>query len=110
MTVLSPLPFSVIALRSIPAFVSLITLRSAVATFPVAARMRIAIIESMGTTVDMTYRFLWDSEPTDEQLLVIMQEVAEDVRRSREQVAQQMIETLEREYANAIAARNTQQQ
>ena len=64
----------------------------------------------MDTTVDMTYRFLWDSEPTDEQLLVIMKEVAEDARRSREQVAKQMIETIEREYANAIAARKVQQQ
>ena len=38
----------------------------------------------MDAKVDMTYRFVWDSEPTDEQLLVIMQEVAEDVRHSRE--------------------------
>ena len=53
----------------------------------------------MSTKVDMTYRFLWDSEPTDEQLLVIMQEVAEDVQRSRQKVAKQVIENIERESA-----------
>jgi hypothetical protein len=30
--------------------------------------------------VDMTYRFTWDSEPTDEQLQQLMKEVATDVR------------------------------
>ncbi|MDR0328873.1 MAG: hypothetical protein LBI05_11315 [Planctomycetaceae bacterium] len=64
----------------------------------------------MNTTVDMTYRFLWDSEPTDEQLLVIMEEVAEEARYKREQIAKQMKETLERDYAQALAARQRQQQ
>jgi len=67
-------------------------------------------MQTMDTTVDMTYRFLWDSEPTDEQLHVIMEEVAEEARRSRKQVAQLMTETIEREYAHALAARQTQQQ
>ena len=53
----------------------------------------------MNTKVDMTYRFLWDSEPTDEQLLVIMQEVAEDVQRSREKVAKQVNEKIKLESA-----------
>ena len=44
--------------------------------------------------IDMTYRFLWDSEPTDEQLLTIMQEVGEEVRQSREKVARQVIENI----------------
>jgi hypothetical protein len=30
--------------------------------------------------VDMTYRFAWDCEPTDEQLEQLMKEVATDVR------------------------------
>ena len=54
---------------------------------------------SMDAKVDMTYRFLWDSEPTDEQLLVIMQEVADEVRQSREKVARLVIENIKHEYA-----------
>jgi len=53
----------------------------------------------MKTKVDMTYRFLWDSEPTEEQLLVIMQEVAEDVRHSQEIVAKQVLENIKEESA-----------
>ena len=55
----------------------------------------------------MTYRFLWDSEPTDEQLHVIMEEVAEEARQGREKIAKQMIEHIEMEYA--IAVQQTQQ-
>ena len=40
----------------------------------------------MNTKVDMTYSFLQDNEPTDEQLLVIMQEVAEEARLGREKM------------------------
>ena len=53
----------------------------------------------METKVDMTYRFLWDSEPTEEQLLVIMQEVAEEARRSKEIVAKQELENIKKESA-----------
>jgi len=53
----------------------------------------------MKTKVDMTYSFLWDSEPTEEQLLVIMQEVAEDVRSSKEIVAKQVLENIKKESA-----------
>ena len=48
--------------------------------------------------VDMTYSFLQDDEPTDEQLLVIMQEVAEEARLGHEKVAKQVIENIKREY------------
>jgi len=62
----------------------------------------------MNTKIDMTYRFLWDSEPTDEQLLVIMQEVGEEVRQSREKVARQVIENIERESARLRATQKIQ--
>jgi len=52
----------------------------------------------MNTKVDMTYSFLQDDEPTDEQLLVIMQEVAEEARIGREKAAKQVIENIKREY------------
>jgi len=52
----------------------------------------------MCTKVDMTYSFLQDDEPTDEQLLVIMQEVAEEARLGHEKIAKQVIENIEREY------------
>ena len=52
----------------------------------------------MDTKVDMTYSFLQDDEPTDEQLLVIMQEVGEEVRCGNVEVARQVIENIEREY------------
>ena len=56
----------------------------------------------MTTKVDMTYSFLQDDEPTDEQLQVIMQEVAEEARSGREKVARQVIENIEREYIRAL--------
>ncbi|MDR0732920.1 MAG: hypothetical protein LBF08_02490 [Dysgonamonadaceae bacterium] len=57
----------------------------------------------MDTKVDMTYRFLWDEEPTDEQLQTLMQEVGEDVRRESEQTERQLKEKLEEEYARVLA-------
>jgi len=59
----------------------------------------------MPTNVDMTYSFLWDTEPTDEQLQVIMEEVAQEARRSHEEVAKQTIENIKREFARLQAAR-----
>ena len=56
----------------------------------------------MTTKVDMTYSFLQDDEPTDEQLQVIMQEVAEEARLERVDIARQIIENIEREYINAL--------
>jgi len=64
---------------------------------------------NQGAKVDMTYSFLWDSEPTDEQLQVIMEEVAEEARSGREKVARQVIENIEREYARAFALQQIQQ-
>jgi hypothetical protein len=63
----------------------------------------------MKTEVDMTYNFLWDDEPTDEQLQTIMQEVAEEARRGRKKVAQQVIENIEREYVRIRSAQHNQQ-
>jgi hypothetical protein len=63
----------------------------------------------MDKTIDMTYRFLWDSEPTDEQLLVIMQEVGEDVHQSREKIAKQVLRNIENEYARALSEQKLQQ-
>ena len=63
----------------------------------------------MDTKIDMTYSFLQDDEPTDEQLLVIMQEVAEEARRGREEVARQVIKNIEREYIRIRSAQKDQQ-
>jgi hypothetical protein len=63
----------------------------------------------MNTKVDMSYSFLQDDEPTDEQLLVIMQEVAEEARRGREKVARQVIENIEREYERIRFIQQNQQ-
>jgi len=52
----------------------------------------------MNTKVDMTYSFLQDDEPTDEQLLVIMQEVAEEARLENEKIAKQVIVNIKNEY------------
>ena len=58
--------------------------------------------------VDMTYSFLWDDEPTDEQLQVIMQEVAEEARRNQEESTKLVIENIKRETARALAAQQAQ--
>jgi hypothetical protein len=62
----------------------------------------------MNTEVDMTYSFLWDEEPSDEQLQVLMQEVGEDVRRESEQLEQLVKEKIEEEYARVLAAHQKQ--
>jgi hypothetical protein len=62
----------------------------------------------MNAKVDMTYSFLWDEEPTDEQLQALMEEVGEDVRRESERMEQQLKEKLEEEYALALAERQKQ--
>jgi len=63
---------------------------------------------SMSANVDMTYRFVWDTDPTDEQLCVIMQEVGEEARRKSEKIAKQIIENIERESARIRSALQTQ--
>jgi hypothetical protein len=65
-------------------------------------------INKMNTDVDMTYSFLWDEEPADEQLQALMEEVGEDVRRQSERIERQIQEKLEEEYARALAARQKQ--
>ena len=62
----------------------------------------------MDKKVDMNYRFLWDEEPTDEQLQVIMEEVAEDARRGHKEVARQIIENIWRECARVRDAQAAQ--
>jgi hypothetical protein len=56
----------------------------------------------------MRYSFLSDEEPTDEQLLTLMQEVGEDVRRESEQLNQLVKDKLEEEYARILAAHKKQ--
>ena len=60
----------------------------------------------MDAKVNMNYRFTWDAEPTEEQLQVIMQEVAEEAQRDHEAATKQLLETLESEY---LRIRATQQ-
>jgi hypothetical protein len=62
----------------------------------------------MNTDVDMRYSFLWDEEPTDEQLQRLMEEVGEDVRRESKQLEQLVLDKLEEEYARALAAHKKQ--
>jgi len=64
---------------------------------------------NMGANADMTYRFVWDSEPTDEQLLVIMQEVGEEARQKSEQIAKQVIENIKQESIRIRSALQMQQ-
>jgi len=47
----------------------------------------------MNAKVDMTYSFLWDEEPSDEQLQVIMEEVAEEARRAHETLPNKSFKT-----------------
>jgi len=61
----------------------------------------------MNANIDMTYSFLRDDEPTDEQLLVLMQEVAEEARYRQERIAKQVIENIKSE--SALAAQRIQQ-
>ena len=62
----------------------------------------------MDINTDMTYRFVWDSEPTDEQLLVIMQEVGDEACRKSEQIAKQVIENIQRESIRIRSTLKTQ--
>jgi hypothetical protein len=62
----------------------------------------------MDSNVNMHYRFLWDEEPTDEQLQVIMQEVGEEARRRNEKIKKQLKEDIEREYRLLLSTRSKQ--
>ena len=63
----------------------------------------------MDTKVDMTYSFLWDEDPTDEQLQVIMEEVAEEARIEHEKIAKQVIENIRLEYNRIRSEMQSQQ-
>jgi len=45
---------------------------------------------------NMNYRFVWDTEPTDEQLEVIMQEVCEQAKEEEEKNLQIMREDIQK--------------
>ena len=53
-------------------------------------------------------QFLQDDEPTDEQLQVIMQEVAEEARRESNEIAKNLLQNIERESLLALAAQQAQ--
>jgi hypothetical protein len=57
----------------------------------------------MDTKVDMTYRFTWDEDPTDEQLEALMREVGEDIHREKEDLAKIWEENMQREINRANA-------
>ena len=52
----------------------------------------------MKPKVDMTYSSLWDSEPTDEQLQVIMQEVADEAKEGKKIVEKLVLENIKNDY------------
>jgi hypothetical protein len=58
----------------------------------------------MEKKVDMTYSFLWDTEPTDEQLETLMQEVAEEVRRKNVIAEENFRKNMQEELLKAKAA------
>ncbi|MDR3246086.1 MAG: hypothetical protein LBT50_06590 [Prevotellaceae bacterium] len=58
----------------------------------------------MESKTDMTYSFLWDTEPTDEQLETLMQEVAEEVRRKKAIAEENFRKTMQEELRRAKAA------
>jgi hypothetical protein len=57
----------------------------------------------MANKVDMNYRFTSDSEPTDEQLKALMEEVAEEVRRKSSGMQELIMDNIRREYRNVRA-------
>jgi Skp family chaperone for outer membrane proteins len=69
----------------------------------------VAIMSNENTKVpvpiDMTYRFTWDSEPSDEQLETLMQAVGEEVRRRRTTADQKNREMRKAEMQRAIKER-----
>ena len=64
--------------------------------------------KNVDTKVDMTYRFTQDDEPTDEQLQVIMQGVAEKARREHEEIAKLVIKNIQRERDRIRSAQSSQ--
>jgi hypothetical protein len=58
---------------------------------------------AMDTKVDMTYRFIWDEDPTDEQLETLMREVGEDIRQETTTIAKIWEDNMRREINRANA-------
>ena len=50
------------------------------------------------TEIDMTYSFLSDEEPSDEQLEQLMREVVEEARQKREEAAKKYREAAQKEF------------
>ena len=54
----------------------------------------------MANETNMYYRFLSDNEPKEEQLLLLMQEVKEEVRKKNSNLQSTIVENIKREYEN----------
>jgi hypothetical protein len=57
-------------------------------------------IIGMANETNMYYRFTSDSEPKEEQLSVLMQEVKKDVREKNSNIKSVIAENIQREYEN----------
>jgi hypothetical protein len=60
----------------------------------------------MKEKVDMTYSFMSDEEPTEEQLQVIMEAVAEKASAKSKLIEKMVIENIEKEYRKTEEAIN----
>jgi len=56
--------------------------------------------------IDMNYRFVWDTEPTDEQLQVIMQEVGEEAHHQQKKNQRMVLENIKKAAAQARKQHN----
>jgi len=54
----------------------------------------------MANETNMYYRFVSDKEPKEEQLLLLMQEVKEEVRKKNSNLQSIILENIKREYEN----------
>ena len=54
----------------------------------------------MANETNMYYRFTSDKEPKEEQLLFLMQEVREEVRKKNSNLQSVIVENIHREYEN----------
>ncbi|MCL2596404.1 MAG: hypothetical protein FWD66_01830 [Paludibacter sp.] len=52
----------------------------------------------MANETNMYYRFTSDNEPKEEQLLLLMQEVKEEVRKKNSNLQSTIVENIKREY------------
>jgi len=58
---------------------------------------------------NMTYRFTWDEEPSEEQLQALMRGVAEKVRHKNAEIARRMRERIASEYERITSSSSKQQ-